>query len=408
MIGDEVQMIKNRKAPRTISLLKLAHLPNCVNRWGLTGTPMRNRPRDMWAAFEFINRGSMGGYWSFAKRYAGAVEGAYGWEDDGSTNEAELALRLDTVSYRLTRAQVAGWLPKTDRKIMLCEMSASQRRVYAAKEKAFGGHIGQLAGADLDGPGAKALQELATQTVESKLTTAIERLQYHCDERRVKVLVFANFHESLTALWDRLEPGQVPGQPPPKMPLTAPTFCAGGWLLPDKRRKVIEQWKACPGPAVLLCNTIASGIGIDLSDAEGAIFLELSWVPADFRQAEDRVVDVHQGKRSVPPWFEYLLVKGTIDEDMAVALLKKVRNIEAVVGADAETGGMASTLRQGGVVERTKLGLTSADPAVIQEALDNFRARFLSDDEEPVFSHAALAADLAEAFTDEEENVAEE
>jgi hypothetical protein len=185
---------------------------------------------------------------------------------------------------------------------------------------------------------------------------------------------------------------------------TPPHFCAGGWLTPLKRQELVKQWRACPGPAILLVNTLSSGVGIDLSDADGAVFLELAWVPADFLQAEDRIQDVHQGKRQTPPWYEYLIVKDTIDEAMAGALLKKIRSIDKVVGGTVESGQVASTLRGSDVVGASHLGLASTDAETVQAALLAVRDKWLSGngDAPKVDDLSAILADLNDAFADEE------
>jgi len=401
IVGDEIQMIKNRKAPRTKALHELARHKNAVARWGLTGTPMRNRNRDMWAMFEFVQPGSMGGYWSYAKRFCGAHQGEFGWEDHENTNTDELAARLSAISYRLLRRDVAQWLPKSDRAVFLCEMASVDAKRYYALEAQLAGRAG-AALKDAETPGAlDAMKVLAKATVGTKLGLAMERIKHHTEDRQAKVLVFANFHESLRDLWERCEPTD----PADKPPLEVPVFCAGGWMLPDKRKKVIEQWKQTPGPAVLLANVLSSGVGIDLADAEVAIFIELAWVPADFMQAESRIQDVHLGKRTTPPVFEYLVVKRTIDEDMATKLLEKVKNIEAVVGADAETKGMADTLHSSGLVGSDRLGLRDTSDDTVNAAIAGLRARLLGltgPVSDPGDTSESLAADVNEAFDDDE------
>ena len=130
------------------------------------------------------------------------------------------------------------------------------------------------------------------------------------------------------------------------------------------------------------------------------MFLELAWVPADFLQAEDRIQDVHQGKRKTPPWYEYLIVKDTVDESMAAALLTKIRAIDQVVGGTVESGMVASTLRQAEVVGSHRLGLASTDEATVQAALLAVRDKWLSGngDAPQVDETAALLADLADAY----------
>jgi hypothetical protein len=129
--------------------------------------------------------------------------------------------------------------------------------------------------------------------------------------------------------------------------------------------------------------------------------LELEWVPADFRQAEDRIQDVHLGKRQTPPIYEYLLIQNTVDESMAKAILDKIRSIEAIVGSDAETSGVASTLRGAGVVGSARLGLPSNSAETVAAALASITARWdeITDDSET--GMAGVAQDIEDHWEED-------
>src|SRR5256712_5061090 len=53
VVVDEAQNIKNPQAAQTRAILKLA----APHRLALTGTPVQNRLRDLWAIFNFLNPG---------------------------------------------------------------------------------------------------------------------------------------------------------------------------------------------------------------------------------------------------------------------------------------------------------------------------------------------------------------
>lgn len=416
VIGDEIHACKNRKAGRTKALQGLARgleridtggegedfrpFGTPVARWALTGTPMRNRNRDLFCLFDFMHPDSMGGYWSFAKAYCDAFEDDMGhWNDKGNSNDEELRKRLHSVMFRVTRAEVASWLPKSDRRVIACMLPKALLAQYRKLEKALAPQVAQALTGDGTQASKDALRQLAQATAAGKVSTAVERAYEHC-ERGVKAIVFAYFHETLQLVDQAFDKAKADD---PELP---PHFTAGGWMTPEKRRKVIETWKATPGPAILLANTLSSGVGIDLADAEVSIMVEMAWVPADFAQAEARTQDVHLGKAVTPRCYEYLIVKGTVDEDMAAALLEKTRNIETVVGADAETSGMATALRGSGMVGQAKLVLANTDKGTIQSMITGIRARLLGA-KKAEDTGEALAADMAELDDDSVEEVAE-
>jgi len=390
---DEVQLFTDEKAPRSKALIALAKHKNCRKVWTTSGTPMRNRPEDLVVFYELMG-GIGSGKWGYLKRYAGAFEGVYGWETGGETNLDEAAARFSSVSHRLTREQVKNDLPAIDRKVTLCPLSREEGQRYKALEAALGKKAMQGYGAEK----TQALRTLVSSVLAVKLEAALERVLFHVAQRGVKVLVGANFHESLQAFAELIA-ARFPG---------SPFYVAGGWMGPDRRTAVVDAWKADPRPTPLLVNVLSSGVGIDLSDAEGTIILEIPWVPSDALQFEARILDVHLGKRTSPPWVEYLLAAGTVDEDMALANLKKIGVVDAVVGGERESRALALALRESGVVSQVDLGLVDKSDGAVEAALEGLRRRLsgqvLSTPEASGLSTAALVGAVEEAFDDEEES----
>lgn len=332
--------------------------------------------------------------WGYASKNCDGHMGDYGWEDDGESNVEELAARLKACSMRLTRRDVAEWLPKSERNVILCDMDPQTAKAYAAQEQAQAPLIARALNGDASGA-VQALIELARFTTASKIDSIVERVQHHLN-RGAKVLIGSNFHETAQTVEAALLKAQ------PNVMLRS----AGGWKTPAQRSKAIEEWRAWKGPGVLVANYLSSGTGIDLSDAEVCLNTELTWVPADFMQWEARITDVHQGKRTTPPLYEYFLTRGTVDEDMAYKLLKKIGSIERVVGGDSESGHLAKTLKGSDLVERSNLSLNSVDPDDVRAAIDRMRDRIMgkrSATDLDKYERLKTAIDFTEAFSDDEE-----
>lgn len=426
---DEPQGFVDFKAPRSVLLMDIAQSKNCFRRWALSGTPMRNAAEDLAVTFEFLGCPTPQGTekkrspWSYLIRYAGAHEDEIAMGDgskkaiwkcaDFETNGDELQAKLWSVGHRLTREEVAPWLPKAERSVFLANLSKDAASRYRAME----GILGARAMAAVNGgERLEQLRALAASVLGPKLDTVIERLVFHADHRGVKVVAGMMFHESLDQLGRKMFP-QVSGVVKPV--LRSPVFLAAGWDLPEKRAQVIQAWKDHQGPAVLLCNIISSSVGIDLADAEVQVNGELPWVPSDALQWEARLQDVHQGKRRAPPLHEYVLAKGTIDEDMALAMLQKMGAISRIVGSEREMAGLDDALRQSGLVSTVDLGLRDHSETAIEAALDGMRRRLLGlpDDLAGVaavmsaptatLSTADLVGAIEEAFEDEEPDLNE-
>jgi hypothetical protein len=378
VIADEPHLLRNRKSPRSKMFIDFG--AGAAFRWALTGTPQRNYPRDLYVLFEFLQQGSVGSYTKFTTRYAGGHEGDYAWEADDTTNPEELNARLSSMWVMVSRADVAPWLPKLERSVILAQLDQKTREKYDKAEAALG--LDALKAMESDDSGVKAagsLRTLADMVSGSKMGMLLERLRFHVLDRRVKVVVFALYHETLNKAWDCITREQEAKTDK----FDAPVFVAGGWLTREKREKEIERWKTTPGPAVLLVNSLSSGVGIDLADAEVAIGLETAWVPADFVQMESRFEDVHLGKRKSPALIEYLLAKNTIDEDMVMKLIDKLDAAGAVVGHDQHTQSATASLRGSGVVDRNVLSLGTVDPEVVAGALDSLRSRLMGALDDP-------------------------
>ena len=402
LIADEIHLAKNRKAPRTLALHALAERAKA--RWGLTGTPMRNRPRDLFSIFNFAIPQSCGrGYWAWAGAYCGAHQDASGhWDDFGSSNEAELKLRLSAISYRKTREEVAAHLPKADRSVVPCNIAKGDLAKYKKLEKALAGKIAKALRTDEPGGAEReALEALTKLTTKAKIPAAIERAVNYANQG-LDVLVFCHHHATIDALeaeWkvsdaaaDLILDGSI-----------IPMFARGADG-PPKRNAVIAEWKKQPkGGSVLFANTMSVNVGIDLSKADVGMFVELEWVPADYQQAEDRLVDVHLGSRTAPPIYETLIVENTVDQDMAAALLFKLRNIDQIVGASRDGTQLAEALRESRVAGSQAV-LPSTDAETVKAALIKLRDRWLS--EETATTSDTLAADMAS--TDWEERDADD
>lgn len=407
VISDECQHLQNRKVARGKSAIRLSRgapwlvkaplAEECqsasieiVAWYPLSGTPMRNKPKNLWLPFELALPGSMGGdfklnprgeiqgYWAYGKRYCDAKEGEYGWLDKGVTNAGELYARLHSIAIRKTRAEVASHLPPSERRIIYCSAPASAMERYAKIERHHAGTIRKIVQAEGEIAGGNAqivLEALAKEASVAKIPKAVERVEYHL-ERGAKIVVFGHFKDTVEKMFKALAdclPGPD-GATPPML------YDAGTWqnLSPDDRRGVIDAWTAHEGPAVLTANSLASSVGIDMSAAEVFVHLELEWTPPDLLQREARGEDIHKGTRITPLVHEYLILKETIDAPMATILFDKIRAVEAIVGKDQGTQGLGKALKDSGLVNTGSLGLESTDKAAIGAALKHLRDRLMS------------------------------
>ena len=78
----------------------------------LTGTPLTNRPRDLFVLLQLVGHPLGRSFLSFARRYCAAERNAFGWQTGGASNIEELTVQLHGVMLRRSKDQVLALPPK--------------------------------------------------------------------------------------------------------------------------------------------------------------------------------------------------------------------------------------------------------------------------------------------------------
>lgn len=138
IVVDEAHYIKNRSG-RSAQVLRLVGAdgerePQAV--YLLTGTPMTNRPRDLFNLLRAVRHPLARSFSSFARRYCGAVNNGYGLDTRGASNVEELARIVSGVMLRRAKSEALDLPPKT-RTWLPVELEAKQARRLEAQALAF-------------------------------------------------------------------------------------------------------------------------------------------------------------------------------------------------------------------------------------------------------------------------------
>ena len=80
----------------------------------------------------------------------------------------------------------------------------------------------------------------------------------------------------------------------------------------------------------MLCNIQSAGLGLNLSQADIAIFADRSYSPADNEQAEARFLPTKENENPKNRLIIDLVCKGTIDEKI-LHLLKRKKDITKII-----------------------------------------------------------------------------
>jgi SWI/SNF-related matrix-associated actin-dependent regulator 1 of chromatin subfamily A len=313
---DEAHYIKNDSA-RTKHVLRLAGLGDSAHEpevvYLLTGTPMTNRPRDLFNLLKAVRHPLATSFYSYAKRYCAAFDNGYGLDSRGASNMEELAQVVAGVMLRRTKDEALDLPPKM-RTWQPVEIDSAQVRRAEATALQFFSDNPQRDGpawATFLGKLNQARHALALAKVEATLEAVQERL-----EAGEKVVVFSSYTGVIERLREELgDQARV---------ITGATPAA-------QRQAAADAFQEDPGVRVLLGNLVAAGVGLTLTAGTHVVFNDLDWVPANHWQAEDRIYRIGQTR---PAFVTYLVAEGTLD-DYVAALLEQKARLVGVLEAEA-------------------------------------------------------------------------
>lgn len=345
IILDEAHFIKNA-SQRTNHCLKLlgvqadAHAPIIGPDYVflLTGTPMTNRPKDLFNLLRCVGHPAARSFLSFAKRYCDAYRNDYGWVTTGASNLDELNLLMKEVSIRRKKEEVLD-LPSKIRSWVPVDISGS-KAAFNAVESFLNWYADTDPSKPNDTEFLSRLTKVRTALHKAKQKAVMERIR-DVVASGAKVIVFTCFSEGI----DRHHA---------KLGETAVTIT--GSDSPEKRMAAVDRFQTDDTVRIALCNIIAGGVGITLTAGTHVIFQDLDWVPANHAQAEDRCYRMGQKNRVT---VEYFQAAGTLDSYIAELLEQKMKLIAAVESDDLPDVGMLAEIQD---------GLRRLGPALMEEA----------------------------------------
>lgn len=310
-ILDEAHMLRGMKSRRTEAIKKL--LEKAVVVWGLTGTPMPNHVRDIWALGDIVTGGLLGPYWPFARAYCGAYKGQYGWVADGSSRLEELNQRLRFWILGRAKSEVGLQLPPKRREVV-------QVDVGEVKLSAVG--VGIMPGED------GYQRRMRTNTVATALRAnarakraAVVEMAKEALAAGQKVVVGVYLREQAEEIAKALVD-------------VAPVAAVSGDLSAETRDEWATTFRAHEGAAAFVCTIDSVMTSISLVGADLVIVGDLTWDPTKLLQFEGRHHRIGSGKSVL---IRYVIASGTIDEDVGEAVIAKLSTIEEALGMNSDT-----------------------------------------------------------------------
>jgi hypothetical protein len=329
-ILDEAHMCKNKKSIRS----KISLSIKAKRKIFLTGTPIVNRPSELFYIIKSLDNKNWSNYTNFAERYCNRHFNGFGWDDSGARRLDELqAILRSSIMIRRLKQDVLKELPDKFRQVI--EISSSGLEKILEKEKnlfkkceELKGNLNKLSDkSDLTKTTkelAEAISPLKEKNVAfgelakvrkevaiAKVPYIIEYIKDVMDDNDNKIILFVHHREVVDLLMKNLKQFN-------------PVKVVGG-ISSAERQKAIDSFQSDKTVRLFIGNILAAGTGLTLTACSHVIFGELDWVPANMCQAEDRVHRIGQ-KNSV--LIQHLVLENSLDANIAKTLIQKQKIFE--------------------------------------------------------------------------------
>jgi len=311
VILDEAHYLKNPTSLRTKAALKLTK--KAKKTIAITGTPVLNRPIELFPLLNAISPETIAPYNDFRKfafHFCGAYQGKWGFVTDGATNIEELNTRLRaTCMIRRLKKDVLDQLPdKMPPQIIAFEQDSATKAVVKLEKTLDIEDLKRHPEKMNIGDAAKIRHELAL----AKLPKCIEFIQERLEGATGKIVIFAHHREIILKLSDHFN---------------HVALVMGGMSDKDKQAN-IDSFQNNPEIDIFIGQIQAAGVGITLTAASDVIFVESSWTPGEIDQCIDRCHRIGQ-KNSVTSTF--LTVENSIEETMLKVVFDKAKIINQIL-----------------------------------------------------------------------------
>lgn len=375
MILDESQSIKGKSlraacivggtfTPKGKAKMKIPGIASKVGRvYCLTGTPIMNRPIELFNQLRAIGHPLASNRSAFAKRYCGAFTmvqvlnlatgrkfmtdqtKAYSYYGDrtkfrhcmrflneqGATNLTELRDKIKESVLRRKKKEVMD-LPEKIVSTVECEMTDEWRKAYESAWDAYIDGVKKHVEDDekieniISARQLVEIQKLKQVASLSKVEKIVEDV-HRAAESEAKVIIFSQYTETIRTICARLANEGIRN-----VSLTGSDDM-------DARQVAIDGFQSDPKIQAFVANIKAGGVGITLTAASIVMFADMEWSPEIHHQAEDRAHRIGQeGTVNV----YYYVAEDTIDRHIIEVLEEKKSEIEEVIDGTKKRSKSAS------------------------------------------------------------------
>lgn len=331
LVLDEAHVIKNLQSATTKNILKIRKY--CDRIVAMTGTPILNRPEEMWSIFTLLDYKHLFGGTkdNFLKTYCGGVynfrfnrmEADFSRVPDHIKNEFQLKLRTNFMIRRLKK-DVLKDLPEKIRSIIPLSVDTSFLRDFKGIESITTNLTNLASNVNESNASTNILSGLKLTDV-----TEIAKIRYATGVSKVRECI-----DYINTYLEEDEPVIIFGHHKDVLERYKYNFPHASMITGDtpepQRIKEVEKFQSGK-TNVFIGNFVAAGVGITLTRSSHVFFVEMDFVPANMIQAEDRANRIGQ---KFPVTVHYLVAENTPDIFIAETIIRKMKIIDRLLNIE--------------------------------------------------------------------------
>ena len=312
VILDEAHMVSNAQAQRTKIIN--SYVKTIKRVWLLTGTPMTSRPMNYYNLLNIIESPVAQNWMAYAIRYCQGYQFTAGkrkvWNVTGASNLEELRDRTSKQILRRLKEEVLDLPDKIITPVYLRLKSKEYEDLMGEYFDWYDKNPDESSSLTVQ---FSKLMKVRKVIANEKTKQTIEFAENIIDQGK-KVIIFTNFTDTLQTIYQHFG----------KQAVYLDGSCSNAM-----RQQAVDQFQNDDKIKVFVGNLKAAGVGLTLTSAEAVIMNDLSFVPAEHAQAEDRAYRYGQ-KSNVLVY--YPLFENTIEGSIYDILNRKKEIIRTVMG----------------------------------------------------------------------------
>ena len=312
VVLDEAHMVSNAQAQRTKIIN--SYVKTIKRVWLLTGTPMTSRPMNYYNLLNIIESPVAQNWMAYAIRYCQGYQFTAGnrkvWNVTGASNLEELRDRTSKQILRRLKEEVLDLPDKIITPVYLRLKSKEYEDLMGEYYEWFDKNSNESSSLTVQ---FSKLMKVRKVISNEKIKQTIEFVE-NIIEQGKKVIIFTNFTDTLQTIYQHFGKQAV---------------YLDGSCNKVQRQFAVDQFQDNEKITVFVGNLKAAGVGLTLTSAEAVIMNDLSFVPAEHAQAEDRAYRYGQ-KNNVLVY--YPLFENTIEGAVYDILNHKKKIISTVMG----------------------------------------------------------------------------